>query len=92
MHCIQLHEQDELYSIWGPDPPVIPPQTALFQFALVAFGFVSFGLFAKNVLLPEIPVVRREYPYSGLVTELGSLEENKVCLISMMGGLLSPLS
>lgn len=30
-------------------------------------------------LTPDIPVVRREYPYEGLVKELGGLEENKVC-------------
>jgi NADH dehydrogenase (ubiquinone) 1 beta subcomplex subunit 8 len=64
--------------MWGPDVPVVPPQTALRQFTLVALGFVSFGLFMKYALVPDIPAVRREYPYSGLVTELGGVEENKV--------------
>ncbi|KII85042.1 hypothetical protein PLICRDRAFT_145690 [Plicaturopsis crispa FD-325 SS-3] len=72
-----LHEKEELYSMWGPDIPNVPPPTALYQFTLVTLGFVSFGLFAKYALVPERPAVPREYPFSGLVTELGSLEENK---------------
>lgn len=65
--------------MWGPDIPVIPPSRALFHFTLAALGFVSLGFILKyNV--PEMPAIRREYPYSGLVTELGSLQENKVGL------------
>jgi NADH dehydrogenase (ubiquinone) 1 beta subcomplex subunit 8 len=64
--------------MWGPDPPVVPPPIALRQFTFVALGFISFGFLVKTALVPDIPAVRREYPYSGLVTELGSLEENKV--------------
>jgi NADH dehydrogenase (ubiquinone) 1 beta subcomplex subunit 8 len=74
----KMHEKEELYSMWGPDIPVVPPQTALYQFTLVTLGFVGFGLFANHFLVPEIPAVRREYPFSGLVTELGGVEENKV--------------
>ena len=65
--------------MWGPDIPIIPPRSALVQFTLVTLGFVSFGLFVKYFLVPDIPVVRREYPFSGLVVELGGCEENKVC-------------
>ncbi|KAF7424194.1 hypothetical protein PC9H_009498 [Pleurotus ostreatus] len=71
-----LHDKDEILSMWGPDIPPIEPSRALFQFTLVALGFVTFGLIAKyNV--PEMPSIRREYPFSGLVTELGGLEDNK---------------
>jgi NADH dehydrogenase (ubiquinone) 1 beta subcomplex subunit 8 len=27
---------------------------------------------------PEIPAIRRQYPFSGLIRELGDIEENKV--------------
>jgi NADH dehydrogenase (ubiquinone) 1 beta subcomplex subunit 8 len=64
--------------MWGPDTPFMPPQTALRQFSLVALGFVSFGIFCKYALVPDKPAVPREYPFSGLVRELGGLEENKV--------------
>ncbi|EGN98894.1 NADH dehydrogenase 1 beta subcomplex [Serpula lacrymans var. lacrymans S7.3] len=72
-----VHENDEVLSMWGPDPPVVPPRTALLHFSIAAMTFVSFGLLCNFVLLPERPTVPREYPYSGLVRELGGLEENK---------------
>ncbi|TFK33244.1 hypothetical protein BDQ12DRAFT_707398 [Crucibulum laeve] len=74
-----LHEQEEVLSMWGPDIPPgdITPQAALRQLALAFAGFAAFGLLVKYVLLPEPPAVRREYPYDGLVKELGGLEENK---------------
>ncbi|KAH7924283.1 Ndufb8, NADH dehydrogenase 19kDa subunit [Leucogyrophana mollusca] len=72
-----IHENDEVLSMWGPDVPVVPPQRALFQFSLAVTAFVGFGFLCKYVLLPERPTVPREYPYSGLVRELGGLEENK---------------
>ncbi|KAI9061308.1 hypothetical protein FKP32DRAFT_1613151 [Trametes sanguinea] len=71
-----LHEQEEVLSMWGPDVPVVPPQTALRWFTIAVLGFVSFGVLC-NVAHPEIPAVRREYPFGGLVNELGGLEENK---------------
>jgi hypothetical protein len=77
----QLHEQEELYSMWGPDIPVVPPPIALRQVTLVALGLISFGFFIKYALVPDPHFVRRQYPYSGLVVELGGLEENKVRLI-----------
>lgn len=75
---IQVHEKDEMFSMWGPDPPKIPPKTALFQFSIAASLFGSIMLFAYAVT-PELPAVPRSYPYDGLVKELGGLEENKVC-------------
>lgn len=75
--CLQVHEKEEIYSMWGPDPPKMPPSTALFQFGVAATVFGSIML-AAYALTPEVPVVRREYPYDGLVKELGGLEENRV--------------
>ncbi|KAF8638270.1 hypothetical protein AX17_002292 [Amanita inopinata Kibby_2008] len=72
-----LHEQDEVLSMWGPDPPPLPPQTALKQFLLATVGFVGVGYMIKDYLIPEMPAVRRQYPYDGLVTELGGLNENQ---------------
>lgn len=65
--------------MWGPDVPVVAPQTALRWFSIAVLGFVSFGVFCTYAQ-PTIPAVRREYPFGGLVTELGGLEVNKVCL------------
>ena len=74
----QLHEQDEVLSMWGPDIPPLSPYKALAQFSIAFVGFVGFGFLVKEVFTPDAPAVRREYPYSGLVMELGGLEENKV--------------
>ena len=65
--------------MWGPDPPKVPPKTALFQFSLAAAVFGGIMLFAYAAT-PERPVVPRQYPFDGLVKELGGLEENKVCI------------
>jgi NADH dehydrogenase (ubiquinone) 1 beta subcomplex subunit 8 len=75
----QLHEQEEVLSMWGPDIPIVPPRTALFQFTLAALAFVGFGFFANAALVPDRPAVARQYPFSGLITELGGMEENRVC-------------
>jgi len=72
-----IHEYDEVLSMWGPDPPPVPPQKALFQLSLAISAFVGFGFLCNYALVPERPTVPREYPYSGLVRELGGLEENK---------------
>jgi len=72
-----LHEKEELYSMWGPDVPVVEPSSALRQFTAVFLGFVGFGLFTNYALVADRPAVPREYPFSGLVTELGGLEENQ---------------
>lgn len=72
-----LPEQEEVLSMWGPDIPPIAPQAALRQLLLAFAGFATFGFVVKNYVVPDAPAIRREYPYSGLVQELGGLEENK---------------
>ena len=64
--------------MWGPDAPLVPPQTAARWFSVALLGFVGLGVIV-NYAHPQIPAVRREYPFSGLVSELGSLEANTVC-------------
>jgi NADH dehydrogenase (ubiquinone) 1 beta subcomplex subunit 8 len=73
-----LHEKDELFSMWGPDIAVVPRRSALLQFTLATLGFVGFGFLVKAALIPDRPAVAREYPFSGLLEELGGMEENKV--------------
>ena len=63
--------------MWGPDIPVVPPQIALRWFSIAVLGFVSLGVLC-NYAHPVIPAIRREYPFDGLSSELGGLEENKV--------------
>ena len=65
--------------MWGPDVPVTPPDIALRHFMIAAVSFVTFGFTVKYALTPDAPVIKREYPYNGLIKELGGLEENKVC-------------
>ena len=69
--------------MWGPDVPVVPPQTAARWFSIAVLGFVSFGVLC-NYAHPEIPAIRREYPFSGLVSELGGYEENQVRRIGIV--------
>ena len=66
--------------MWGPDAAPLPPNVALRWFSIAVAGFVSFGFLAKYALVADRPAVPREYPFSGLVTELGGLEENQVSL------------
>lgn len=63
--------------MWGPDPPRVPPREALFQFSIAVTMFGGIMLFAYTVT-PERTAVPRQYPFDGLVKELGGLEENKV--------------
>jgi NADH dehydrogenase (ubiquinone) 1 beta subcomplex subunit 8 len=74
----QMHEREEMYSMWGPDISHVDPATALRHFAIAASGFVAFGLLCNYALVPDRPAVPRQYPFDGLVKELGGLEENKV--------------
>jgi len=63
--------------MWTPDaPPPVEPSKALLQFTIAALGITTFGFFVFHNV-PERPSVPREYPYSGLVKELGGVEENK---------------
>ncbi|KAF9267850.1 hypothetical protein L218DRAFT_984723 [Marasmius fiardii PR-910] len=72
-----VHEQEEMYSMWSPDIPVIDPNVALKRFAMAFLGFVGVFLYIKNYGTPEPHFVRRTFPYGGLVKELGGIEENK---------------
>jgi NADH dehydrogenase (ubiquinone) 1 beta subcomplex subunit 8 len=74
-----MHEHEEMYSMWGPDIPHVNPATALRQFTIAVSGFVAFGLLCNYALVPDRPAVPRQYPFDGLVKELGGLEENRVC-------------
>jgi NADH dehydrogenase (ubiquinone) 1 beta subcomplex subunit 8 len=78
----QMHEHEEMYSMWGPDIPHVDPATALRHFAIAVSGFVAFGLLCNYALVPERPAVPRQYPFDGLVKELGGLEANKVSISS----------
>ena len=81
--------------MWGPDVPHVDPNIALRHFTIVASGFVTFALMCKYILTPEMPAIRREYPFDGLVKELGGLEENKVrpvCLVVVIYQLMVDLA
>ena len=43
---------------------------------MAAFGAIMGTTYA---LTPARNAIAKDYPYSGLVTELGGLEENQVC-------------
>ncbi|RXW25589.1 hypothetical protein EST38_g210 [Candolleomyces aberdarensis] len=73
-----IHEQEELLSMWGPDVPVVEPRVAARHFLIAVTGFIAFGFTVKYALTQDPPVIRREYPYNGLIKELGGLEENKL--------------
>jgi NADH dehydrogenase (ubiquinone) 1 beta subcomplex subunit 8 len=63
--------------MWSPDVSNIPPRSALKQVAMVTLGLTGFG-YAVYKFTPEAPAIPRQYPYNGLVKELGGLEANKV--------------
>ena len=83
-HIRQMHEREELYSMWGPDIPHVAPATALSHFAIAFSGFVAFGFLCNYVLTPDRPAVPRQYPFNGLVRELGGIEDNKVIFSHML--------
>lgn len=78
----QPHEQEEIVSMWGPDAPHVPPERAARNFGIAVAVFTTLALIAKAGT-PARPSAPREYPYSGLVTELGGLEENKARYITL---------
>jgi NADH dehydrogenase (ubiquinone) 1 beta subcomplex subunit 8 len=80
----QMHEREEMYSMWGPDIPHVAPATALRHFTIAVSGFVAFGLLCNYVLVPERPAIPRQFPYDGLVKELGGIEANKVSISSQL--------
>ncbi|KDQ57324.1 hypothetical protein JAAARDRAFT_178979 [Jaapia argillacea MUCL 33604] len=71
-----LHEQEEVLSMWGPDIPLVAPPSSLRQFIVATIGFATLG-YVCYLATPPLTAVRREYPFSGLVQELGGIEENQ---------------
>jgi hypothetical protein len=63
--------------MWSPDVFNITRSSALFQFSLSVLAFLGFAG-VVYITLPDRPAVPRSYPYSGLVKELGGVEENAV--------------
>lgn len=73
--------------MWGPDiPPAgLTAQSALRQLLVALAGFTTLALVIKNYGIPERPAVPREFPYDGLVKELGGVEELKVIFCRKSG-------
>ncbi|KAF8312506.1 Ndufb8, NADH dehydrogenase 19kDa subunit [Clavulina sp. PMI_390] len=71
-----LPEEQEVLSVWSYDHYAMSGGEAVKQLsvAVAVFAVVIYGL---TTLTPEMPAIRRQYPYSGLVRELGGIEENK---------------
>lgn len=64
--------------MWTPDPPThATPPSALRQFSIAVVGFLAFGVFTQ-MTTPAPVATPRDYPYEGLVVELGGIEQNKV--------------
>ena len=70
--------------MWGPDVAPIDPYIALRHFLVATACFIAAGYTIKEFLTPGAPATRREYPYDGLVKELGGLEENKVSQLCLL--------
>jgi len=66
--------------MWGPDVPRagLTAQSALAQLLGAFAGFAVLGLVIKNYGVPERPAAPRDFPYDGLVKELGGVAELKV--------------
>lgn len=74
---LQLHEQDDVLSVWAPDlHERVKPSSALFQF-LVAAGVA--GLFASfiYVSVPAMPAVRRVSDGCGSVLNAGGADHRQ---------------
>ncbi|QRV89580.1 NADH-ubiquinone oxidoreductase family protein [Ceratobasidium sp. AG-Ba] len=74
-----LPEQAEVLSLWSPDVFNISRESALKQFGIAVLVFLGFTM-AVRASVPERPAVPRNYPYDGLVKELGGLQENKAAV------------
>ena len=70
---LQLHEQEEILSMWGPDVPVVAPPTAARWFSIAVLGFVTFGECCTPTELGIADVGDEEY-YTGVAIE-GQNEE-----------------
>lgn len=68
--------------MWGPDAPHVAPERAARDFFIAVSIFTTLGVIAK-LSIADRPSAPREYPYSGLITELGGLEANKVSTANM---------
>lgn len=66
--------------MWGPDiPPAgLTGESALRQLLGALAGFAVLGVYIKYFGIPDRPAVPREFPYDGLVKELGGVEAIKV--------------
>ncbi|KAI8377958.1 uncharacterized protein BYT42DRAFT_572319 [Radiomyces spectabilis] len=70
-----LHEEDEIFSVWGPDLHTYSPYKALAQLGLAALITAGFaGIVYKTY--PDRPAVQRTYPYDGLKAELGARDND----------------
>lgn len=67
--------------MWSPDPPTVEPSSAVRQFALAFLGISGIAFWVYKSV-PDRPAIPREYPYNGLIEELGGLKENKVLCIT----------
>lgn len=75
---MKLHENEELLSVWGPDVAPLPPRTAARWLGIAVATFAAI-MGATYAMTPARNAIAKDYPYSGLVTELGGVEENQVC-------------
>ncbi|KAK1924256.1 hypothetical protein DB88DRAFT_489608 [Papiliotrema laurentii] len=67
-----VHEEADMLNVWAPDlhKHSGPRAAAGILFMLSLMGAFAYGL---SYTVPEIPVVRREYPFNGLEKELGGV-------------------
>lgn len=93
---LQLHEQDDVLSMWSPDAYKTPGPVALraFSTAVALIALASLGIYVTQPQRPAMQKVRRlavscvspvltqqTFPRNGLAEELGG-EGAKVCTIS----------
>jgi len=71
-----LPEEHEALSVWSYDHYPMSGGEAVKQLS-VAVAVFCVLLGAIYAARPEIPAIRRQYPFSGLIRELGDIEENK---------------
>jgi NADH dehydrogenase (ubiquinone) 1 beta subcomplex subunit 8 len=66
----KVHEEDDIINCWGPDYRPLSGPKALFGISL-ALGLMGLAGYGVSFLAPELPAVRREFPFNGLEKELG---------------------
>lgn len=66
----QLHEEDDVLGMWGPDYQSTSGLSALGQLT-IAFTLMGVTFFVIRAMAPELPAVRREFPFNGLEKETG---------------------